>query len=82
MPLDRTQLRAFGEQRYLVVPGVIPAPLVAEAKEEVGRLLSDRPPPAGHCGRHDYNLCPVPAGPLSAALMDSDACGTKLLRGH
>jgi len=73
MSLDLAQLREFGERGYLLVPSVVPPPLIAAAKDAVGRLLSDDPPPVGHRGGYNYWLRPVPPGPLVEPLMATDA---------
>ena len=50
--LEASQLREFGERGYLLVPGVVPSQVVEEARQAVGQLLIDRPPPVGHVGGH------------------------------
>jgi hypothetical protein len=73
MPLDRTQLRSFGEDGYLLVPGVIPPEMIRSARAAVDGLLADEPPPPGHRGNHNYWLSPAPPGPLTTPLMATEA---------
>jgi phytanoyl-CoA dioxygenase PhyH len=61
--LDRGQKRAFAEQGYVVVPGVVPGSLVEAARREIAGRVAREPPPAGHRGPHAYFvMAPLPDG--------------------
>jgi hypothetical protein len=44
--LSGDQLRRFGEDGYLVVPGVVPENLLAAVDHEIDALAAADPPPA------------------------------------
>ena len=71
--LSIEQLRQFGEDGYLVVPGVVPEPLLAAVDDEIDSLLVADPPPANTVGRHFWFLPPVRLPAADAALRQSGA---------
>jgi hypothetical protein len=52
--LSERQLREFGENGYLVLPGAVPESLLAPADAEIDALVAESPPPAGTVGNHFY----------------------------
>ena len=52
--LTPDQLRAFGRDGYLIMPGLVPPDRVLAANAAIDTLLADRPPPAGTVGQHSY----------------------------
>lgn len=58
--LDRRQKRGFVEDGYVVVPGVVPAGLVDDARREVELFMGREAPPAGP---HFYSYHPGEATP-------------------
>jgi hypothetical protein len=58
--LSQARVRAFAEQGYLILPGLVPAPDLDRAAAEVDRLVAVAPPPGGQVGQHFY--WPSPAG--------------------
>lgn len=54
--LSGDQLRRFGEDGYLVVPGVVPEELLAALDDEIDWLVDDDPPPEGTVGTHFWFL--------------------------
>jgi len=71
--LSEGQLREFGGQGYLVLPGVVPERLLAPVDAEIDALVAQSPPPAGAVSSYSYFQ---PRGRLPAsdtALRDSPA---------
>lgn len=54
MTLTAGQLRTFGRDGYLVVPGFVPEPLLAELTAEADALVARQPAPDGKVGFHHY----------------------------
>lgn len=52
--LSSDEIEVFGADGYLVVPGVVPEPLLAELDGEVAALVASQPPPEGKTGFHHY----------------------------
>ena len=52
--LTRSQLHAFAERGYLVLPGLVTPPDLELAEAEAGRLIAAAPPLAGQVGPHFY----------------------------
>jgi len=71
--LSGEQLRRFGEDGYLVVPGIVPEHLLAAVDQEVDALLAADPPPAGTVGKHFWFLPPGRLPATDAALRHSGA---------
>ncbi len=71
--LSEGQLREFGGQGYLVLPGVVAERLLAPVDAEIDALVAERPPPADAISNHSYfePLGQLPAS--DAALRDSPA---------
>lgn len=77
--LSKAQLRTFGVDGYLVVPGVVPEAVLAELDEEVDSLIAGAPPPAGKLGFHHYFEHP---SRLPTAVGALRACGVLALAGE
>lgn len=73
--LSEGQLREFGGQGYLVLPGVVPERLLAPVDAEIDALVAESPPPAGAIGGHSYFQPPGRLPAADAALRDSPAIG-------
>lgn len=71
--LSVEQIRTFGTDGYLVVPGVVPDRLLAELDDEVDALVAAAPPPAGTVGVHHYFEDPARLPVAQRALRDSGA---------
>jgi hypothetical protein len=71
--LSGEQLRRFGEDGYLVVPGVVPEDLLAAVDREIDALVAADPPPAGTIGKHFWFLPPAHLPAADAALRRSGA---------
>ncbi len=71
--LSGEQLRRFGEDGYLVVPGVVSEDLLTAVDEEIDALLTADPPPAGTVGKHFWFLPPGRLPAADAALRRSGA---------
>ncbi|MDR2986044.1 MAG: phytanoyl-CoA dioxygenase family protein [Nocardiopsaceae bacterium] len=72
--LSEGQLRQFGDQGYLVVPGVVPERLLEPVDAEVDALIAESPPPVA-TGNHAYFEPPGRLPAADAALRDSPAIG-------
>jgi ectoine hydroxylase-related dioxygenase (phytanoyl-CoA dioxygenase family) len=48
------EIKRFGIDGYLVVPGVVPEQVLAEIDAEVDALVANAPPPTGKVGFHHY----------------------------
>ena len=84
MVLSGEQLRRFGEDGYLVVPGVVPEDLLAAVDHEIDALVAADPPPAGTVGKHFWFLSPRRLPAADAALRRSGALdiASELVRPH
>lgn len=71
--LSPEQLRWFGEDGYLVVPGVVPENLLAGIDDEIDALIAADPPPAGTVGKHFWFLPPERLPAADVALRSSGA---------
>ncbi len=71
--LSGEQLRRFGEDGYLVVPGVVQEDLLAAVDHEIDALVAADPPPAGTIGKHFWFLPPAHLPAADAALRQSGA---------
>ena len=71
--LTDEQLRRFGEDGYLVVPGVVPEDLLVSVDQEIDGLVAADPPPAGTVGGHGWFLPPTRLVAADAALRNSGA---------
>jgi hypothetical protein len=74
--IDREQLRTFEDDGYLVLPGVVPADLIAAARRDIAARVQQAPPPPHHRGPHFYFVLDEGDGlasPLVAPLVQSDA---------
>jgi Phytanoyl-CoA dioxygenase (PhyH) len=71
--LSGDQVRRFGEDGYLVVPGVVPENLLAAVDREIDALAAADPPPAGTVGKHFWFLPPRQLPASDAALRHSGA---------
>jgi hypothetical protein len=71
--LSAQQLRSFGERGFVLVPGVLSADLLDEARRRIGALVDERPPPQGHRGSHFYWLSLDTGHPLLEPLVRSGA---------
>jgi hypothetical protein len=56
--LSIDQVRRFARDGYVVVPGVVPEPWLADADVEIDGVIADAPPPEGKVGPHFYFLPP------------------------
>ncbi len=52
--LSGAEIRKFGSDGYVVVPGIVDERILAELDREVDVLVADAPPPAGKVGVHHY----------------------------
>lgn len=73
MVLSGDQLGRFGEDGYLVVPGVVPENLLAAVDQEIDALAAADPPPADTVGKHFWFLPPGQLPASDAALRHSGA---------
>lgn len=73
MVLSSEQLRRFGEDGYLAVPGVVSEDLLTAVDEEIDALLAADRPPAGTVGKHFWFLPPGRLPAADAALRRSGA---------
>lgn len=73
MVLSGEELRRFGEDGYLVVPGVVPESLLAAVDREIDVLVAVDPPPTGTVGKHFWFLPPGRLPAADAALRRSGA---------
>jgi hypothetical protein len=73
--ISQAQLSAFGADGYLVVPGVVAEPVLAELDAEVDQLIAERPPPADKPGFHHYFEHPSRLPSAARALRDSGVLG-------
>jgi hypothetical protein len=71
--LDVAQRRAFATEGYVLVPGVVPERLLADADAEIDALVATDPPPAGTVGQHFWFLPPERLPAADAALRASGA---------
>jgi Phytanoyl-CoA dioxygenase (PhyH) len=71
--LGEEQLREFGDNGYLVLPGVVPERLLAPVDAEIDALAAGSPPPAGAISSHSYARPPGTLPASGAALRDSPA---------
>lgn len=71
--LSGEDLRRFGEEGYLVVPGVVPEDLLSFLDAEIDALIAADPPPAGTVGKHFWFLPPSLLPAADAALRRSGA---------
>jgi hypothetical protein len=58
--LSGENLRRFGEDGYLVVPGVVPEHLLSLLDAEIDALIAADPPPPSTVGKHFWFLPPAP----------------------
>ena len=66
--LSDGHLRAFGQDGYLVVPGVVPDDLLRALDDETDALAAAEPPPTGIVGKHFWFLAPTRLAAADAAL--------------
>ena len=52
--LSTGQLKEFGEQGYVVVPGVVARDVVEKADQRIDELIAANPPAQGQVGHHFY----------------------------
>ncbi len=71
--LSTDQVRCFARDGYVVVPGVVPEPCLADADAEIDGIIADAPPPEGKGGPHFYFLPPEQLPAADAALRRSGA---------
>jgi hypothetical protein len=71
--LGEGQLREFGDNGYLVLPGVVPERLLAVVDAEIDALVADSPPPVDAISNHSYARPPGTLPASGAALWDSPA---------
>jgi hypothetical protein len=71
--LTDEQVRRFGEDGYLVVPGVVPEDLLVSVDQEIDGLVAADPPPAATVGGHSWFLPPKRLVEADAALRCSGA---------
>jgi hypothetical protein len=71
--LSEGQLREFGDNGYLVLPGVVPEPLLAAVGAEIDALVASSPPPADAISNHSYFQPPGRLPASDAALRHSPA---------
>ena len=71
--LSEGQLREFGDNGYLVLPGVVPERLLAPVDAEIDALVAQSPPPADAVSNHSYTRPPGQLPASDAALRDSPA---------
>ena len=77
-------MRRFGEDGYLVVPGVVAEELLVAVDAEIDELVRADPPPAGSVGGHSWFLPPGRLVAADAALRRSGALaiGAELVAPH
>ena len=71
--LTADQLRRFGRDGYLLVPGLVPPDGVAAANAAIDALIAERPPPSGITGQHSYVERPPAQPALFGLLFDTPA---------
>ncbi len=71
--LSDEQLRRFGEDGFLVVPGVVHENLLVAVDDEIDALLAADPPSPGTVGKHFWFLPPARLPAADAALRRSGA---------
>ncbi len=71
--LSGDELRRFGADGYLVLPGVVPEHLLAAVDDEIDELIASDPPPAGTVGKHFWFLPPAELPAADAAFRQSGA---------
>ena len=71
--LSEKQLRQFGGNGYLVLPGVVPERLLAPVDAEIDAPVADSPPPADADSAPSYSEPPGRLPASDAALRDSPA---------
>lgn len=71
--LSIDQVRRFARDGYVVVPGVVPEPWLADVDAEIDGVITDAPPPEGKVGPHFYFLPPEQLPASDAALRRSGA---------
>ena len=71
--LSEEQLRDFGDEGYLVLPGVVPERLLAPGDAEINALVAQNPPPADAGSAPSYSRPPGRLPACDAALRDSPA---------
>jgi hypothetical protein len=71
--LSGDQLRRFGDDGYLVVPGVVAEDLLVAVDSEIDALIAADPPPADTVGKHFWFLPPERLPAADAALRRSGA---------
>lgn len=71
--LSDEQMRRFGEEGYLVIPGVVAEELLVAVDREIEGLVAADPPPAGIFGGHSWFLPPARLVAADAALRRSGA---------
>jgi len=69
--LSDPQLVEFGLRGYLLLAHVVSPEAVAEANEEVDRIVAAAPPPDGHVGQHFYWPTSDESATLSQLMHDS-----------
>jgi hypothetical protein len=69
--LSEEQLRDFGDEGYLVLPGVVPERLLAPVDAEINALVAQNPPPADAGSAPSYSRPPGRLPACDAALRDS-----------
>ena len=73
--LTTEQLRGFGRDGYLLIPGLVPPDAVAAANAAIDALIAERPPPEGIVGQHSYMERPPAQPTLFGLLLDTPAYG-------
>lgn len=73
MVLSGEQLRRFGEDGYLLVPGVVAENLLAAVDREIDALVAADPPSTDTVGKHFWFLPPARLPAADAALRRSGA---------
>ena len=73
MVLSGDQLRRFGDDGYLLLPGVVPETLLAAVDQEIDALTAADPPPVNTVARTSWFLPPGRLPAADAALRRSGA---------
>lgn len=71
--LSTEQVRSFGRNGFVVVPGVVSEALLAELEAEVDALVAGKPAPAGKVGFHHYFEPPASLPIADRVLRESGA---------
>lgn len=70
---EHEYLRSFAAKGFVVVPKVVSAELIQNAREAIAARVREDPPPPCHCGPHFYFIVRDLPPPLLSPLYDSGA---------